>query len=369
MKGYIIAALVITAAGLLIGCAAKHAETAAVGYTQITQDEAKEMMQKDDGHIIVDVRRQDEFASGHITGAVCIPNESIGQMKPSELPDLQQVILVYCRSGNRSKQASQKLADIGYTNVYEFGGIIDWTGEIVAEGKNTDSSDSTKSTVLKFDSFDGGGYEYTVTLEDPELVSFTEKHDYGTSAHEIQSGSPYDVVFSFVGLKEGQTEMTVSATSPIIEPEEYTYIVTVDNDLNVTITEQEKASADVTKEPFPIITVTCGDTAFIMKPEDNSSAEALIEKLCDGEVTLELSDYGGFEKVGDLPWALTTNDTEITTTAGDVILYQGDKLTIYYDVNTWNFTKLGHIDATKEQLLEAFGSGDVTVTLGLEWTE
>ena len=102
-------------------------------YTQISQDKAKKMMEQDDGHVIVDVRRPDEFAAGHIPGAICIPNESIGADQPKELPDLDQVILVYCRSGNRSKQASQKLFDMGYTNVYEFGGIIDWTGEVVTD--------------------------------------------------------------------------------------------------------------------------------------------------------------------------------------------------------------------------------------------
>ncbi len=90
-----------------------------------------EMMKKDDGHIIVDVRRQDEYDEGHIPGAVLIPNESITDQQPKELPDLDQIILVYCRSGRRSKEASQKLADIGYTNVYEFGGIITWSGETV----------------------------------------------------------------------------------------------------------------------------------------------------------------------------------------------------------------------------------------------
>ena len=99
-------------------------------YTKISQDEAKKMMEKDDGHVIVDVRREDEFASGHIPGAILIPNESIGTEKPAELPDPDQIILVYCRSGNRSAQASQKLADIGYTNVFDFGGIMTWTGEI-----------------------------------------------------------------------------------------------------------------------------------------------------------------------------------------------------------------------------------------------
>ena len=107
------------------------AASAAATYQQITQEEAKEMMQAEDGHIIVDVRRQDEYDSGHIPGAILIPNESIGTEQPKELPDLDQVILIYCRSGRRSKEASQKLADMGYTHIYEFGGIIDWTGEVV----------------------------------------------------------------------------------------------------------------------------------------------------------------------------------------------------------------------------------------------
>ena len=109
-------------------------QTSSTGsFTQISQDEAKEMMKKDDGHIVVDVRRIDEFESGHIPDAICIPNESIVSEKPKELPSLNQVILVYCRTGRRSKEAAQKLYDIGYTNVYEFGGIVDWTGEVVTD--------------------------------------------------------------------------------------------------------------------------------------------------------------------------------------------------------------------------------------------
>ena len=118
---------------LLTGCAQKLDGDGMVGkttYVQIDQEKAKAMMAVDDGHIIVDVRRQDEYDAGHIPGAILIPNESITDTKPEQLPDLEQIILVYCRSGRRSKEAAQKLADMGYTNIYEFGGIIDWTGEI-----------------------------------------------------------------------------------------------------------------------------------------------------------------------------------------------------------------------------------------------
>ncbi len=102
-------------------------------YSQITPEEALEMMEKDDGHVIIDVRTQEEYDEGHIPDAVLIPNETIASEPPAELPDKDQIILIYCRRGNRSKDASQKLADMGYTNIYEFGGIETWEGEVVTE--------------------------------------------------------------------------------------------------------------------------------------------------------------------------------------------------------------------------------------------
>jgi rhodanese-related sulfurtransferase len=99
-------------------------------YRQISMDEAVEMMKKESDYIILDVRRPDEFAEGHIPGAINVANESIGTEEIPELPDKAQLILVYCRSGRRSKEASEKLVKLGYTNIVEFGGILDWKGEI-----------------------------------------------------------------------------------------------------------------------------------------------------------------------------------------------------------------------------------------------
>ena len=245
-----------------------------IEYTQITQEEAKQMMEQDDGHVIVDVRRQDEYDEEHIPGAILIPNESIDGEPPKELPDQDQIILVYCRSGRRSKEASQKLADMGYSNVYEFGGIIDWTGDI-EKG------------------------------EDEQMSSDDEKYD-----------------------------MT----------------------------------------PMPIVFVRVGDNAFTVDLEDNSSAEAFFEKINGDGLTVDMHDYGGFEKVGDLPWELPVNDEEITTKPGDIILYQGNKITIYYGENTWNFTKLGELrGGTEEDIAEwkeAFGGkDDITAEFMVEWTE
>lgn len=125
--------LLVFTAGCSASGSAADTEKSSPTFHQISQEEAKEMMAKDDGHVVVDVRRQDEYDAGHIPGAILIPNESIGCDSPEALPDYDQIILIYCRTGNRSKQAAQKLAGMGYTNIYEFGGITTWTGDVVTD--------------------------------------------------------------------------------------------------------------------------------------------------------------------------------------------------------------------------------------------
>jgi rhodanese-related sulfurtransferase len=130
----ILAAIAAFGVPVLCGCEGS-------GYTRISQDEAVKMMNDQPGCVIVDVRRPDEFAEGHIPGAVNVPNEGIAldmtdqqaEELYAQLPDKEQVILVYCRTGNRSKEASAKLAKLGYTNVYEFGGIETWEGGTVTD--------------------------------------------------------------------------------------------------------------------------------------------------------------------------------------------------------------------------------------------
>lgn len=116
---------------LLADCTASNEQENS--YRQISMDEAVTMMEEESGYIILDVRTPEEFRERHIPNAINIPNETIGSEDIQELPDKDQLILVYCRSGNRSKQASGKLAELGYTNIVEIGGINDWTGDTVSE--------------------------------------------------------------------------------------------------------------------------------------------------------------------------------------------------------------------------------------------
>lgn len=113
--------------------------------------------------------------------------------------------------------------------------------------------------------------------------------------------------------------------------------------------------------------ITAGDTSFTATLADNSSVEALKELLAEGPLTINMNDYAEMEKVGPIGTSLPRNDEQISTGAGDIILYQGNSLVIYYDTNSWNFTRIGKIEGvTGEELLEAFGDGDVTVTFSLE---
>lgn len=114
----------------LAGCAD---DDAPAEYVSISAAEAKALMDSETGYIILDVRTENEFAEGHIPHAILIPDYDIESRAQEELPDKKQLILVYCRSGRRSKNAAAKLAEMGYSNVKEFGGIIDWGYETAAE--------------------------------------------------------------------------------------------------------------------------------------------------------------------------------------------------------------------------------------------
>ena len=127
-KRFLIALLTFT---LPFGCVGCASDGGAITYEQIGGAEAKALMDSESGYIIIDARTQEEYDQGHIPGAILIPEYEIADRAEKELPDKDQLILVYCRSGRRSKIAAEELVKLGYTNVKEFGGIIDWEYEIV----------------------------------------------------------------------------------------------------------------------------------------------------------------------------------------------------------------------------------------------
>ena len=115
---------------LLTACGQDKENDQGAVYVNITAEEAKQIMDSEEGYIILDVREQDEYDAGHIPGAIVIPHEEIADKAEEVLTDKDQLILVYCRSGRRSKIAAEALVELGYTNIKEFGGIIDWPYEV-----------------------------------------------------------------------------------------------------------------------------------------------------------------------------------------------------------------------------------------------
>ena len=167
--------------------------------------------------------------------------------------------------------------------------------------------------------------------------------------------SPVTTMVETQATTQTATQATEKKTAPLTEPVHTTEVIETEPITDVVVTEPDSESEQLLK-------IEVNGNTFYADFEDNSSAKALKEKLQAGSLTLEMEDYGGFEKVGDLPFSLPTNDGNITTTAGDVILYQGNKLTIYYDTNTWNFTKVAKIRDADSSLKSKLGEGTVKAT-------
>ena len=134
-KFIIIALAAVIIIFALSGCINNSESKQTTTYEQISAEKAKELMDTENGYIILDVRTQEEFSQSHIEGALLIPDYEVAQKAEGLLTDKNQLILVYCRSGRRSKLAAEELVKLGYTNVKEFGGIIDWPYETVSEEK------------------------------------------------------------------------------------------------------------------------------------------------------------------------------------------------------------------------------------------
>lgn len=234
----------------------------------------------------------------------------------------------------------------------------------------TDAPDSSGAAELRFDSFDGGGMEYTVTVDDPSVVSYDSRRDYGKQNHEEIDGAAYDFVLTFRGLKPGETTVTVSGESPIMEPTRSVYTVLVDDALRVTLTQRETEPDVEAIRPTPTLVAAVGDKVFYAQIADNVAAEAFRDRLSKEAIEVEVHDNGGVEMVGALPWALPVADGEITIEPGDILLSRGDQIGFCCGEDIRTLTRLATIhNVTREELLAAFGDTDATVSLWVEWSE
>lgn len=162
-----------------------------------------------------------------------------------------------------------------------------------------------------------------------------------------------------------QEEAETDAQEEVVETPEQDVAAESATEQEITTSENNPKETQEKNEK-KMIYAHVGEQVLEILPADNSSAEAFIDLLTEGDVTVDMHDYGNFEKVGPLGAELVRNDEDITTEPGDVILYQGNQITIYYDTNTWDFTRLGKVQGlSQEELKEILGEGDVSVTFSL----
>lgn len=235
-------------------------------------------------------------------------------------------------------------------------GIEDGTGDIIMDDIGNNIGE--KMATLSFESFDGGGPEFNVVITDEEIVSYSRKVQYNDPDHEELNGAGYDVIITFTGLKPGETTMVIEERSPIADNLDHKYKVTVDDELNVQI--EQLSVRDINEEAGEGMILKIDGEEYPVEWENNESVEALKE-LCP--LSVKMSMYGGFEQVGSIGSSLPRNDEQTTTDYGDIILYSGDQLVVFYGSNSWAYTRLGHILADKEIMEEALGNGDVTIEL------
>lgn len=187
------------------------------------------------------------------------------------------------------------------------------------------------------------------------IMSACSAKESGKQKTDNQTSAPT------VTTAQAETETTAESIASINDdtgegPEEKT-------DLETEQTTQSKEEEPMKQAQFYI---TANSTTFTADFADNDSADAFRELLGDGDLTISMSDYGGFEKVGSIGKSLTCKDTQISTAAGDIMLYQGNQIVIFYGRNSWSYSRIGRIeDASADDLLSAFGSGDSDVTFSL----
>lgn len=210
---------------------------------------------------------------------------------------------------------------------------------------------------LTFETFDGGGPEFNVYVDDESIVSFETDIRYGSSGSEAVDGGSKNVVITFTGENPGETDITIEERSPIADNLDRRYRVTVDEELKVSI--EQLSVRDINMEPVDLGLYINGEEVPVVW-ENNESVEEL---MFISPLKIQMSMYGGFEQVGSLEEGISHEDEQITTDPGDIVLYSGDKIVIFYGSNSWEYTRLGHVEMTKAELTELLGNGDVEITI------
>ena len=247
--------------------------------------------------------------------------------------------------------------------------ILITVGILTLSGCTFKSDD--KVAVLSFHSFDGGGPEYSVSIGNPELLSYQSKTEYLDKDHDQMTGAGYDEIFAFTGLKPGNTIVTITSSSPIVESETITYDAVIDDQLKVTLTKRtDQTESPLAITPTPTLIMALNDNVYYLSIEENETAEAFIDLCSTGELTVNMTDNATNEIIGKIDQALPTRNTNSTAQAGDLIFYEDNQIAICYEPLEGSFIKFASCDAiTKEVIKDSLKNHQIELTFWAEWSE
>ncbi|MBQ3856002.1 MAG: hypothetical protein II762_04875 [Ruminococcus sp.] len=298
---------------------------------------------------------------------LCLLKEQI-EAQPAEEPQSDTIVVYFSRTGNTEKIADY-LLEITGADSYVIQAAVPYSDEDIAYNNsscraNQEQNDKTvrpeiADPISSLDGYDTVFLGYPIWWgEEPRIIdTFLESYDLSekTVIPFCTSGSS--------GISV--SEKNIAALVPIGEQlagKRFSASASKDE------VQQWYDSLPLTKEETEIkLNITVNGQDLTATLADSTAAKELAQKLESGAVTVELGEYGGFEKVGALPWSLTRSDESTVTQAGDIMLYQGSQITIFYGSNSWSYTPLGHVDGlSQEELSEILGQGDVSAELSIK---
>ncbi len=233
------------------------------------------------------------------------------------------------------------------------------------------SKNAEKTAELSFHSFDGGGPEYKVEIADPGVLTYTSETRYNKPDHAQMTGAGYDVIFTFKGVKQGETGVTITSQSPVSPSTVTKYKAVVADDLSVTLeklSEEEQTEYSAVK-PVPQLVLCIDDKVFYPNLEDNPATAELIEKLSTAELSLTVSGSGDYLSA-ELPWTLPGTAAEGEVHERDIVLTDDNRLAFCRGDAELVFTRLGSVgDNFSEEYKDALSGDSAEIKMWVEWSE
>ena len=197
------------------------------------------------------------------------------------------------------------------------------------------------------------------------IIAIILSNKQNTNSNEFETNQNYSNTGNLISNENIQKNISSNQSIEDVNITTETNSTKTENSAETSI--QEQVKEEIKEENIDMIKIKVNSNVLEVKLEDNEATKSLVERLKNGDISVNANEYGGFEKVGNLGFSLPRNDKNITTSAGDIVLYQGNQISLFYNSNSWSYTKLGKVqNVSGAELKNILGSGDVTLVISLD---